>query len=102
MTNYDKVLKGFEIHTKCELLGYSDCPYLERMGKFDCVEKLQADVIAMQDGVKPEKKVDRSGTFYDCGVCGRSVGGTYFDGINNITDYDNYCCKCGTKVKWND
>ena len=100
MTDREKVFKGFEVHTQCGMLGCSGCPYLDRMGKFDCVEKLYADVLAMRDGVRPAQPAEEDYNLWVCGVCGNRVGHEIIDSSGMREIRDNFCSQCGTKVKW--
>ena len=121
MTNREKVIKGLECcikrnpddKTRC-----CECPY-----DGACLNRLKADALALlkaQDNTvctkercpmnastisddcniktcpwrteAVEPKPSLSGLWYECPICGR-----------HLTKYeDNYCARCGERVKWRD
>ena len=97
----EKVIKGLEC---CVAYDYkcNDCPYQDDGGAEDgCYsDELKADALALLKAQEPMEPIrDINGVYY-CGICETICVGYEVDFTNSIIKVENYCHKCGRKVKW--
>ena len=94
----EKVIKGLECCVND--LGECDfCPYDEGRGKLACGKNLYSDALALLKAQEQKPIRDINGVYY-CGNCDTICVGYEVEFTNSIIKVENYCHKCGRKVKW--
>ena len=95
MPDIEKVIKGLEVCTSKPCY-CTDCPY-----KANCCldsQEVMEDALALlkeQEADEPISFMDGIVERFACKKCGKHL-------LMTSWGRDNYCSKCGQKVKWND
>ena len=91
MPDRENVIKGLEAISDYFFDIYRNDTDSYKCAKAQEYSDCAIDALALlkeQDAVKP--KLSMSGLWYECPVCHRHL----------IKDRDNYCARCGRRVKW--
>jgi len=95
MPDREKVIKGLEYCTHTDGTECPNCPYWPDN---DCVEALNADVLAM---LKEQKTTSTGKTrIFECEKCGYGIDDIYLSNEHDFDVYPHYCPNCGRKVLW--
>ncbi len=109
MMDREKVIKGLE-YCAASCKGAWDenngCPYMSDFIALGpnhngrCVDLLCADAITLLKAQEPVEPIrDINGVYY-CGICNTICVGYEVEFTHSIIKVENYCHKCGRKVKW--
>lgn len=103
MIDREKVINGLKCIAEIGECDCNNCDYANDGGPatwYKCQKLFARDAIELLAALEPvepkrdfEEYPDGSAVFelYFCGACGE-----------DIEEGQEYCCKCGRKVKWND